>query len=74
MTSGPEEIVEYFYTTRTPHVWASLPTMSTMNPYTGKPIKTLEEAKEIALDVRVAGYEEDSVETSYGTQNRFKHS
>lgn len=69
----PEEIIEYFYTTRTPHVWASAPSMNTLHPDTWDPIKSLDEARELALRFRVPGYESDSVETSYGEQRRFKH-
>lgn len=69
----PVEIIEYFYTTKVPHVWASRPTLSTDNPETGEPIKSLEEAKSIALRLRVPGYHEDSIETAYGMQTRFKH-
>lgn len=69
-----EETIEYFYTTRTPHVWSSAPLMITLHPDTWEPIKSLEEARELALRFRVPGYEEDSVETSYGAQHKIKHS
>lgn len=77
MTSSaavPEETIEYFYTTRTPHVWSSAPLMITLHPDTWEPIKSLDEARELALRFRIPGYEEDSVETSYGEQRKFKHS
>lgn len=70
----PEETIEYFYTTRTPHVWSSAPLMITLHPDTWEPIKSLEEARELALRFRVLGYEDDSVETSYGAQYKITHS
>lgn len=55
---------KFFYTTYYPHRWSSGPTFHTWGPF--GPIASLEEAKALAEENKIASHGDDRCITTYG--------